>query len=105
MTVELCHAGIFELGCLIDLSWIQTSAWLTTAVPSRRPTTAITDDAFVERVRAAADQLAVEQAHALWLVDVCGATYDEGATEIGVTPTTFASRVHSARDTIRRTLT
>jgi DNA-directed RNA polymerase specialized sigma24 family protein len=105
MTVELCHAGILELGCLIDLGWIQTSAWLTTALPSRRPTHAITDDGLVERVRAAADQLPVEQAHALWLVDVCGATYAEGATEIGVTPTAFASRVHSARDAIRRTLT
>jgi DNA-directed RNA polymerase specialized sigma24 family protein len=106
MTAELCHLGLIEIGCLVDASWLQTSAWASTAFPRRR--TSPTDsgpaehDTFDAAVHHAADRLPLEQAHAVWLVDVCGLTYAQAADETGITPKRFAKRLHAARSTIRK---
>lgn len=107
MTAELCHLGLIEIGCLLDAGWLHTSAWIASALPVRHteppPTNSHSvDDAFAHDVRAAADRLPFRQAHAVWLVDVCGLTYAEAATEIGTTPERFAKRLHAARTTIRK---
>ncbi len=52
----------------------------------------------------AADRLPLDQAHALWLVDVCGLPYAQAANETGITPKRFAKRLHAARSTIRKAL-
>lgn len=101
---ELCHNGLIDLSCLLDTNWVQPSAWLTAAAPSRAATPRTDDVDFDASVRAAADRLPAEQAHALWLVDVCRASYTQGALETGTSPDRFARRVHAARSNIRRTL-
>ncbi len=101
---ELCHNGLIDLSCLLDTNWVQPSAWLTAAVPSRAPTPPNEDVDFDASVRAAADHLPAKQAHALWLVDVCRASYTQGAIETGTSPDRFARRVHAARNNIRRSL-
>ncbi len=109
MTAELCHLGLIEIGYLLDAGWLQTSAWASTAFPRRR--TSPTDsgpaehDTFDAAVHHAADRLPLEQAHALWLVDVCGLTYAQAANETGTTPKRFAKRLHAARSTIRKAAT
>lgn len=111
MNAELCHLGLIEIGCLLDAGWLHTSAWIASALPVRRhaepsPTNRQTgDDAFAHDVRVAADRLPFRQAHAVWLIDVCGLTYAEAATEIGTTPERFAKRLHTARTTIRKAVT
>lgn len=105
MIPELCH-GLIDLSCLLETALVQPSAWLTAAVPSRAPTppNENVDFDFDVSVRAAADRLPARQAHALWLVDVCRASYTQGALETGTTPDRFARRVHAARSNIRRSL-
>lgn len=110
MSAELCHLGLIEIGCLLDASWLQTSAWATTAIPRRRRTapptpTPVGHETFDAAVRHATDRLPLDQAHALWLVDVCGLTYAEAAAETGITPKRFAKRLHTARTTIRKAVT
>ena len=56
-------------------------------------------------MRHATDRLPLDQAHALWLVDVCGLTYAEAAAETGITPKRFAKGLHTARTTIRKAVT
>ena len=109
MSAELCHLGLIEIGCLVDASWLQTSAWASTAFPRRRRTSPTDSgpaqhDTFGAAVRHAADRLPLDQAHALWLVDVCGLTYAQAADETGITPKRFAKRLHAARSTIRKAL-
>ena len=53
---------------------------------------------------AAADQLPIQQAQALWLVDVCALSYAEAAAEAGVDPPILAGRLHRARRQILKTL-
>lgn len=101
---ELCHNGLTDLSCLLDTNWVQPSAWLTAAVPSPAPTPPNDDVDFDAHVRAAADRLPAKQAHALWLVDVCRASYTQGAIETGTSPDRFARRVHAARNNIQRSL-
>ncbi len=105
MSAELCHAGLLELGCLIDLSWIQTSAWLATAIPAGQTPRASPNGGFADAVLEAADLLPADQAHALWLVDVCGCSYAQGAAETETTPGKFGRRVRSARNKIHRAVT
>ncbi len=109
MTAELCHLGLIEIGYLLDAGWLQTSAWASTAFPPRlgpappdpRP---VGHETFEAAVHHAADRLPLDQAHALWLVDVCGLPYAQAATETGITPKRFAKRLHAARSTIRKAL-
>ena len=110
MSAELCHLGLIEIGCLLDASWLQTSAWASTAIPRRRRTAPPTPspaehETFDAAVRHATDRLPLDQAHALWLVDVCGLTYAQAAAETGTNPKRFAKRLHTARTTIRKAVT
>lgn len=109
MTAELRHLGLIEISCLLDASWLNASAWSSTAI-RLRPTSPTDSgpeehDTFDAAVRHAADRLPLEQAHALWLVDVCGLTYTQAANETGTTPKRFAKRLHAARSTIRKAVT
>lgn len=109
MTAELCHLGLVDVGCLLDTSWLQTSAWASTAFPRRLRTASshsgpTEHETFDAAVRHAADRLPFEQAHALWLIDVCGLTYAQAAEETGITPKRFARRLHAARTTIHKAL-
>ncbi len=110
MTAELCHLGLIDVGCLLDATWLQTSTWATTAFPRRRrserpdPSPAY-HETFEAAVRHATDRLPLDQARALWLVDVCDLTYAQAATETGTTPKRFATRLHAARTTIRKAVT
>ena len=61
--------------------------------------------AFVNQVRGAANAMPFEQAHALWLVDVCQVSYDQAATESGVARDEFAARVAAGRRFIRDSIT
>ena len=109
MTAELCHLGLVDVGCLLDAGWLQTSAWASTAFPRRRtapPNPSPADhETFDAAVRNATDRLPLDQAHALWLVDVCGLTYAQAADETGITPERFAKRLHAARISIRKAVT
>ena len=110
MTAELCHLCLLDVGCLLDASWLQTSAWATTAFPRRRRTVPRDlrrggHETFEAAVREATDCLPLDQAHALWLVEVCGLTYAEAAAETGTKPRRFAKRLRTARTTIRKALT
>ena len=110
MTAELSHLGLTDIGCLLDASWLQTSAWASTAFPPRRRTAPPTPspaehETFDAAVRHATDRLPLDQAHALWLVDVCGLTYAQAAAETGTNPKRFAKRLHTARTTIRKAVT
>ena len=61
------------------------------------------DDArFGAQVSAAMRELEFEQARAIWLVDVCGCSYDQAAIESGVDRARFAATVAAARHEIRR---
>lgn len=103
MSIDLCQASLFELGCLIDaLEWVPTSTWLASPGPSRRRRRAQHPGDFTASVRAAADDLPLELAQALWLVDVCGCTYANGAGEVGIDRAAFATRVRDARQSIHR---
>lgn len=110
MTAELCHLALTDVGCLLDASWLQTSAWASTVYPRRRRTTPtdaspVVHETFDAAVRNATDRLPIDQAHALWLVDVCGLTYAQAANETGITPRRFTKRLHAARSTIRKAVT
>ena len=110
MTAELCHLGLIDLGCLLDASWLQTSAWASTAFPQRRRTAQPDPrppehETFETSVRYATDRLPFDMAHAVWLVDVCGLTYADAAAETGTNPKRFANRLHTARTTIRKAVT
>lgn len=110
MTAELCHLGLIDIGCLLDASLLQTSAWATTTFPPRRRSaprdlSPAEHDTFEAAVRHAADRLPLDQTHAVWLVDVCGLTYAEAAAETRTTPNRFAKRLHTARTTIRKAAT
>jgi len=91
MTAELCHLGLIEIGCLLDASWLRNSAWASTAFPQRCGTAPPTPspveaETFDAAVHHATDQLPLDQAQALWLVDVFGLTYAQAAAETGITP-------------------
>jgi predicted DNA-binding protein (UPF0251 family) len=60
--------------------------------------------AFVNQVRNATERLPFDQAHALWLVDVCGCTYDQVAHETNTSRTTIAGRVDNGRQSVRAML-
>lgn len=55
------------------------------------------DIAFREAVAASLPALTASEASAVWLVDVCGASYAEAAASLGSTPETVASTIRSAR--------
>lgn len=110
MTAELCHLGLIDIGCMLDASWLQSSAWASAAFPRRRrsapPDPRLAEhEPFETAVRHATDRLPLDQAHALWLVDVCGLTYADAAAETHTTPKRFAKRLHTARTTIRKAVT
>ena len=110
MTAELCHLGLIDIGCLLDASWFKASTWAGTAFPPRRRN-APTDpspaehETFESAVRHATDRLPLDQAHAVWLVDVCGLTYAEAAAETDTNPKRFTKRLHTARTNIRKAVT
>ncbi|MFT4595765.1 MAG: DNA-directed RNA polymerase specialized sigma24 family protein [Paracrocinitomix sp.] len=45
------------------------------------PSADVSTAAFVNQVRNATERLPLDQAHALWLVDECGCSYDQVAHE------------------------
>lgn len=60
--------------------------------------------AFANQVRKATERLPFDQAYALWLVDVCGCTYDQAANETNTSRTTVAERVADGRRFVRAAL-
>lgn len=107
MSAELFYLGLLDIGVHFHSGWMQASPTvrpqdrtrLATTTPAS-PRTDIT--AFTKAVHDAANQLPPMQARALWLVDVCGASYAQGAAETRTTPEGFARLVHTARDSIRK---
>lgn len=73
--------------------------------PGAKQITPQLDDAeaesFTRQVRAAAESMPFEQAHALWLVDVCRCSYDQAAAEVAVSRDELAGRVAGGRSFIR----
>ena len=59
---------------------------------------------FEDVVRVSSGELCFEQAQALWLVDVCGCSYDEAALEARTGRQQIASRVAGGRQLIRQSL-
>lgn len=55
-------------------------------------------------VRQAAAGLPIDQAKAVWLVDVCGYRYSEAAASVGVNRIEMAERINAARQSIRHNL-
>lgn len=72
---------------------------------TKHPLTLVDEEELRRQVLAAADQLAFRQAQAVWLVDVCHLDYTRAATALGLATPTLATRLHAARDVIRRRLT
>ena len=56
------------------------------------------------QIRAVAADLPIEQATAVWLIDMCGYSYDVAAAALGVSRDELAAQVTEARRTIRNTL-
>ncbi len=56
------------------------------------------------QIRAVAADLPIEQATAVWLIDMCGCSYDVAAAALGVSRDELAAQVTEARRTIRNTL-
>lgn len=52
-------------------------------------------------IRTTAAELPIDQARAIWLIDMCGCSYDEAAATMGVTRDELATEVTSARQAIR----
>ncbi|MFT4989112.1 MAG: DNA-directed RNA polymerase specialized sigma24 family protein [Acidimicrobiales bacterium] len=68
------------------------------------PSADVSTAAFVNQVRNATERLPLDQAHALWLVDECGCSYDQVAHETNTYRTTIAERVANGRHFIRAML-
>jgi DNA-directed RNA polymerase specialized sigma24 family protein len=56
---------------------------------------------FGDAVRRAASRLPFDEAQALWLVDVCGSSYEHAADEARTTGSVIANRVAEGRRSIR----
>lgn len=67
----------------------------------RRPVTGHLDGAFEHRLDAAVDRLPLLLAHVLWLVDICGCTYETAAAELGMAPNRVERLVAEARHQLR----
>ena len=63
------------------------------------------DETSAGAVLAAVDTLPIDQAHALWLVDVFGCSYLQAAIETGADELATAQRVRSGRETVRSQVT
>lgn len=110
MALDLCIETYGAMGASLDLqmakSLLLTSSSLRPSVRRERsnPNSVgqLPHPAFVASVKRAADRLPIDEAHALWLVDVCGHDYIGAAAESGVDRERFAERVATARRRIRR---
>lgn len=58
-------------------------------------------DRFEERLATAIDRLPFLLAHVLWLVDVCGSTYETAAAELATSPERVERLVADARGRLR----
>jgi hypothetical protein len=61
-------------------------------------------DRFEGRLTAAMDRLPILLAHVLWLIDVCGCTYETAAAELGTSPAEVERLVAEARHQLRADL-
>ncbi len=68
------------------------------------PSTDASIAAFANQVRNATERLPFDQAYALWLVDVCGCTYDQAAHETNTSCMTIAAQVADGRRSVRAML-
>ncbi len=59
------------------------------------------DAGFEDRLSAAIDRLPFLLAHVLWLVDVCGSTYETAAVELGMAPERVEGLMAEARHQLR----
>lgn len=96
---ELCAGVVIDSGCVLELTAAHSSSWLTRPVrPHSEPPNgpSVVADAVAE--------LPAVEAHALWLVDVCGCSYLEGALEMRIDRDTFSRHVRSGRRRLRHLL-
>lgn len=100
MAIELCLEASGFVVQAIEVGWVDHTVMRHL---SRRFQAA--DDRVDELdVNVLADRLPIEQATAVWLVDVCGADYRTGATEMRTSHDQFTRLVSGARQSIRAEL-
>ena len=113
MALDLCLEGAGWLLMMVDTNAPGVAGFLprrsspTAAVPSQvefapEPKTSVAAGPIDRRqqVRMAAAELPIDQARAVWLVDVCGYRYDDAAAALRVDRTDIAARVAMGRRAI-----
>lgn len=95
MCVETYGAAVHIFDAIVG------SGILLRSKPGEQRTVPAPPSILDARVRAAADRLPFIEAQALWLVDVCGCSYDHAADVVGIERHVFASRVRDARRAVR----
>jgi len=99
--IHLCAIAVSDLGCVVDLACASGSTWLAPVTGPRRRRGPSSDEAFADAVFVAVDTLPIDQAQALWLVDVCGCSYQQAAIEASANQAAIARRVRRGRETVR----
>ena len=102
MTLNICIDSYGVALHLMDVMFATGMCHPSTAASEREcPMVDDFGDGFDVRVRSAVDELPIEQAQAVWLVDVCSCSYDEAAREVGISRTQLCARVAEGRRFVR----
>lgn len=111
MAIDLCIESAGWVAQFVEASVVHPILPLRRSVSRVAQTSTVEhhepDDrsATVAVIREAASDLPIDQAKALWLIDVCGCGYDEAAETLGVDRAELAGRIGDARRAIRHSIT
>ena len=104
MTLDVCLEASGSYAHLIGVDMVNAMLPIRRARWRRRQRSAAAIEGFERRLTAALDRLPILLAHVLWLVDVCGCTYDTAAAELGTSPERVEQLVAEARSQLRADL-
>lgn len=113
MALDLCIEGAGWLLMMVDTNapdmarfLPRRSAATPAPIPAATPKTAVaaSPDDRRQRVRTAAAELPLDQARAVWLVDVCGYRYAQAADALAIDSSEVAARLAAGRQTIRSSI-
>jgi hypothetical protein len=102
MAVDLRIKSCLAFGHSVDALWVGTVRNVLTGFGRRGEESAAIP--AVPTAREAAGELPMEQAAAVWLVDICGSSYADAAVELGCSREVIATSVAAGRVQIRQRL-
>lgn len=102
MAIDLCIEGSGWVIHAIDGASNALTVLRRFTAFTHRPATSVLPCDRAEQTRRAASQLPIDQAQAIWLVDVCGYSYSAAADVIDADHETVAARVSRGRQNIRQ---